>query len=131
MSFKHTASGFLKAALLLGFVVIGSIFASPAQAQEKASNDPKADYKTSLDSLSTLYKSEVERLEKKQQQSKELFQDGLISRLEFENGEKELADARAKVEQTAKEIATANQPTPEIALNALSDISGSNQAWSS
>jgi hypothetical protein len=72
---------FLKAVLLLGFVVIGSIYAGSAQAQEVPAKDPKAEYKTSLDSLSVLYKNDVDRLEKQQQQSKALYDDGLISRL--------------------------------------------------
>jgi soluble lytic murein transglycosylase-like protein len=77
--------------------------------------------------LSTLYKNEVERLEKRQQQSKELYDDGLISLVEFENGEKALADACAKVEQLTKEIAAASQPTaPEVALG----VAAAEAVWS-
>src|SRR5262249_5241895 len=47
--------------------------------------------------------------------------DGLISRVEFEKGEQALADARAKVEQVAKDIATANQPVPVIAAEELAN----------
>ncbi len=102
---------FSKAVLLLGFVVVGGFSAVSVRAQEVV-KDPKAELKTSLTDLSTLYKKEVERLEKRQQQSKELYNDGLISRVDFEKSDKELADARAKVEQVANEIATANQPAP-------------------
>ena len=93
LSFNVILSRFSKAVLLLGFVVMGAFFAVSVQAQEPA-KDPKAQLKSSLTDLSTLYKNEVERLEKRQQQSKELFNDGLISRVEFEKSEKELADAR-------------------------------------
>jgi soluble lytic murein transglycosylase-like protein len=110
-----------KAALLLGFVVIALISAAPAQAQESS-------LKSSLNDLSTLYQNEVQRLEKQQQQSKELFDDGLISRVEFEKGEKALADARAKVEQVASEIAAANKPAPVIAP--ISDLAASDRPWS-
>jgi soluble lytic murein transglycosylase-like protein len=110
-----------KAALLLGFVVIGLVLAVPAQAQQ-------SDLKTSLNDLSTLYQNEVQRLEKQQQQSKELYDDGLISRVEFEKGEKALADARAKVEQVASEIAAANKPAPVIAP--VSDLAASDRPWS-
>jgi len=110
-----------EAALLLGFVVIGLVLAVPAQAQQ-------SDLKTSLNDLSTLYQNEVQRLEKQQQQSKELYDDGLISRVEFEKGEKALADARAKVEQVASEIAAANKPAPVIAP--VSDLAASNLPWS-
>jgi len=123
-------SGFLKAVLLLGFVVFGSMFAGSVQAQETPANNPKADYKASLNSLSTLYQSKVEILEKQMQLSKQLYTDGLISRVEFENGEKALTDARAKVEQVASQIATANQPAPLIMPGETSDLTVSSQNWS-
>ena len=116
MVFRNIFAGFSKAALLLGFVVIGLLSAVPAKAQE-------SDLKAGLNDLSTAYQSEVQRLEKRQQQSKELFDDGLISRVEFENGEKSLADARAKVEQIANEIAAANKPAPVITPNLVSELS--------
>jgi len=116
--FRNIFAGFSKAALLLGFVVIGLVSAVPARAQE-------SDLKGSLSDLSTLYQNDVQRLEKRLQQSKELYDDGLISRVDVENGEKELADARAKVEQIANEIAAANKPAPvlasDTAVMALSD----------
>ena len=118
MTFSAIISGFQKAALLLGFVVIGLISAASVQAQEtSASTNPKTEIKSSLTDLSNLYKSEVERLEKRHAQSQQLFNDGLISRVELEKGDKELADARAKVEQVTKEIAAVNQPaslSPEV-----------------
>lgn len=117
MDFSNIFARFQKAALLLGFVVIGLFSAVPANAQ-----DAKAEIKTNLSELSTLYKNEVERLEKRQQQSKELYNDGLISRVEFENGEKALADARAKVEQVTQEIATASKPPTVIAAEIASGI---------
>ena len=117
--------------LLLGFVVIGSISAVPAQAQETSQTPQvaaKSDLKSSLTELQTLYQNEVQRLEKKQQESKTLYQDGLISRVEFENGEKALADARTKVEQVTNEIAVANQPMTVISANLMAE--SSNQVWS-
>lgn len=125
--------------------MFGFSAAAPAQAQQAAPSpvavgaapaapapkDAKAELKTSLSDLSALYQKEVERLEKRQQQSKELYDDGLISRVEFENGEKDLAAARAKVESVAKEIALANQPAP--VLSAMTDDgfgAPSNLAWS-
>ena len=130
MVLKSIFSGFLKAVLLLGFVVIGSMFASPVQAQETPANTAKADYKASLNSLATLYQNEVEKLEKQRQQSKPLYDDGLISRVEFENGENALAAARAKVDQVASEIATANQPAQLVTPGEISDLTVSSQNWS-
>ena len=127
LGFKYNFAGFSKAARLLGFVVLGLFLtASVAQAQEKPAAE--SELKTSLTALSTVYENEVKRLEKRQQDSKSLYDDGLISRNDFEKGEKELADARAKVEQVARDIAAANQPvatTPAIATGTFSS-----QEWS-
>ena len=128
MTLTAIFTGFRKAALLLVFVVIGVFSIASAQAQETASANPKSEIKSRLTDLSNLYKTEVERLEKRHQQSQQLFNDGLISRVDLEKGEKELADARAKVEQITKEIATADQPalTPEI----VSELAAAgNQVW--
>ena len=129
MALKCIPDCFSRVPTLLTFIVIGLFSVGSVSAQNVATADPKGDLKTSLSSLSTLYTQEVEHLEKQQQQSKALYQDGLISRVEFEKGEKALADARAKVDQVAKDIATANQPaviTGDLALN----MSASDLPWS-
>jgi soluble lytic murein transglycosylase-like protein len=130
--FTAIFSGFQKAALLLGFVVIGLFSAASAQGQATtpAAANPKTEITSKLTDLSNLYKSEVERLEKRYQQSQALYKDGLISRVDLEKGEKELGDARAKVEQIAKEIAAVNQPAqalPEVVSNL---VAAGNQVWS-
>jgi len=121
-------SRFLKTTFLLGIVIVGLLSAGPARGQDNGSSDPNIDYKTSLNALSTLYQNEVLRLEKRQQQSTDLFKDGLISRLDLENGEKALAEARAKVEAVAKQIAVANQPLSATIEAVASDFS--NRVWS-
>src|SRR6185369_14649694 len=131
LTFTAIITGFQKAALLLGFVVIGLISAASLQAQEASpSTNPKTEIKSSLTDLSNLYKTEVERLEKRHAQSQQLYNDGLISRVDLEKGEKELTDARAKVEQVTKEIAAVNQPAqglPEVVSNL---VAAGNQVWS-
>ena len=127
MIFRHIPAFFLKAALLLGFVVIALFSATSAQAQETAA---KADLKGSLNELLTGYETEVKRLEKRQQDSKALYTDGLISRVQFEADEKALADARAKVEQIARDIAAANQPAPVLPPNVGPGFVASNAVWS-
>jgi len=88
-------------------------------------------YKTSLNSLSTLYQTEVQKLEKQNDQFKGLYKDGLISRVELEANDKSLADARAKVEEVARQIADANKPAPVItAAQASASLGVSNQVWS-
>ena len=130
MIFSAFINGFRKAALLLGFVVIGVSSAASIQAQAPPAANPKTEINSSLTELSTMYKSNVERLEKRHEQSQQLYNDGLISRVDLEKGEKELADARAKVEQITKEIAAVNQPaslTPEI----VSELAAAgDQFWS-
>lgn len=133
LGLKNIRGGFSKAALLLGFVAFALIWAAPAAnaQQPAASNDSKTALKTSLGELSTVYQNEVQRLEKRQQQSKELYEDGLISRMEFENGEKALVEARAKVEAVAKEIADANRPAPVNAPGVGLESTWSDRVWSS
>jgi soluble lytic murein transglycosylase-like protein len=104
-------------ALLLGISLFLGSSAPSVSAQTVASTatpvaatDAKTELKASLTALSTLYQNEVTKLEEKQKQTKDLYDDGLISRNEFETGEKALADARAKVEEVAKQIEEANKP---------------------
>lgn len=129
MVFRNIFNRFSKAVLLPGFVVFGLFSAAPAQTPSPVVKDVKAELKTSLNDLSTLYQNEVQRLEKQQEQLKALYADGLISRVEFENGEKALADARAKVEQVTNEIAAANAPAPVLTPNAMTDPSMSSAIW--
>lgn len=119
--------------LLPGFVVFGLFSAVPAQEQQAATiAEAKTDVKTNLNELSALYQTDVERLEKRHLQSKELFDDGLISRVDFEKDEKALSDARAKVEAVARQIAEANKPAPALEATNVDTVIGamSNLAWS-
>ena len=102
----------------------------PSQSPAKGSTDAKSELKSSLSALSDLYQTEVKKLEEKQKQSKVLFDDGLISRNEFENGEKSLADARAKVEEVTRQIAEANKPASIVSAEFVADANGSPIAWS-
>ena len=84
-------------------------------------------YKSTLTALLTLYQAEVQRLEQKNNQSKELYKDGLISRVELESSDRALADARARVDETARQIAAADQPAP--ATNLSTELAASDHAW--
>ena len=72
-------------------------------------------HKSTLETLAALYQNEVQKLEKKNAEAKALYTDGLIARVEMESSEKALADARAKVEDVARQIAEANKPTTPVA----------------
>jgi len=127
---KYIPACFSRIAMLLTVIAIGLLLPASLSAQRAVAQDPKSELKTSLNSLSTLYQQEVERLERHQKQSKELYDSGLISRVEFENGEKALADARAKVEQAARDIAAANQPAPNLTLDVSAGLPFSDRPWS-
>lgn len=96
---------------------------------EKTATTSEGDYKTSLNSLSTLYQNDVQKIEQKNSQAKELFKDGLISRVEMEASEKALADARARVEEVGRQIAEANKPAPTMSATAP-NLTASNHSWS-
>jgi len=106
-----------------------------APASRSAAKDGKANaadsYKESLNSLSSLYQTEVQKLEKQNEQLKALFKDGLVARVDVDASDKSLADVRAKVEDVARQIAEANKPAPAIApLDAAANLVAGNQAWS-
>jgi soluble lytic murein transglycosylase-like protein len=128
LAFRAIFTRFSQAALLLGFFVLTLPVAASAQGTVN-SEDPKTTYKNSLSALSSLYQNEVEKLEKRQQQSKALYGDGLISRNDFESGEKALADARAKLEQIAKDIEAANKPATAVAAELDSALIASTVPW--
>ena len=86
------------------------------------------DFKSSLATLSALYENDVQRLEKQNNQSKELYNEGLISRVELEGSNKALVDARARVEEIGKQIAVANQPAARTE-NVVSELAASEHVW--
>jgi soluble lytic murein transglycosylase-like protein len=101
------------------------ILTGPASTPVRKSNDStaagasngsngSADYKTTLNNLEALYQREVQRLEQQNTQAKGLYSDGLISRVEMEKSDKDLADARAKVDEARNQIAAANKPAPIV-----------------
>jgi len=100
----------------------------PAGLDQPSAVISSGDYKNSLNSLATLYQNEVPRLEKQNATSKDLYKDGLISRVEMETSNKTLADARAKVEEIEKQIADANKPAPIAVADSNSSIA-LNNSW--
>ena len=87
-----------------------------------------SDYEKTLNDLQTLCEREVQKLEQQNNQAKELYRDGLIARVEMEKSDKELADARTRVEQARNQIAAANKAVT-LVLSASPDFA-SNAAWS-
>jgi len=100
---------------------------SATKSNESTANG-SSDYEKTLNDLQTLYEREVQKLEQQNNQAKELYRDGLIARVEMEKSDKELADARTRVEQARNQIAAANQAVT-LVLSASPDFA-SNAAWS-
>jgi len=131
-SSRNPVNIFVRLTVLLAVMVI---FTASAAAQDNkksatASADASAavsDYKSSLSALQKLYQNEVQRIETQNGKLKDLYTQGIIARVEMDKSDKELADARAKVEEVAKQIAEANKP-PAILQIAAND-SVSNQNW--
>jgi soluble lytic murein transglycosylase-like protein len=99
--------------------------AAAAQQQTPApANDPESfkkdyikaaeEYKTSLQELAASYEGSLKKQTEKHETLKGLYTDGLIARREFEESEKALAEAGAKVEDVRREMASVEQ-TLEVA----------------
>ncbi len=105
--------------------------AAPAKSDASAKAASPADsYKESLKSLSALYENEVQKLEKQNDQLKALLKDGLVARVEVETSDKALADARAKVQDVARQIAEANKAVSVVTAVDTNALAANNQAWS-
>jgi hypothetical protein len=87
------------------------------------------DFKKSLSDLQTLYERQVQKLEQQNTQIKALFHDGLVSRVDIEKSDKELAGARAKVEEARNQITEANKPAPVLPI-ASGNLAVSTAVWS-
>lgn len=102
----------------------------PAKTDTPANASPADSYKASLKSLSALYENEVQKLAKQNDQLKALLKDGLVARVEVETSDKALADARAKVQDVARQIAEANKPVSVVTAVDANALAANNQAWS-
>lgn len=90
----------MKRVLLI--LVVCFLVANSVNAQSGASQE-----------LLQLQEAEVTKLTASTEDLRPLYEDGLIARVEFEKAEKELADAKAKVEETRLAIANAEKLAAE------------------
>jgi soluble lytic murein transglycosylase-like protein len=91
--------------------------------------NPTNDYKKNLSDLQALYEREVQRLEEQNNKIEGLYRDGLIARVDAEKSDKDLADARAKVEEARNQLAEASKPAPLMAAASANPVL-SDGAWS-
>ncbi|HEV7860730.1 MAG TPA: lytic transglycosylase domain-containing protein [Pyrinomonadaceae bacterium] len=83
----------------------------PADSPAKLKDDfikATEEYKTSLKDLIASYQSEVQKQSERAEKLKALYDDGLISRREFEESENGIAEARVKVEEAKNQLAAAD-----------------------
>jgi soluble lytic murein transglycosylase-like protein len=101
----------------------------PAQTKETAvAASPAPDYKKTLGDLAALYERDVQKLADQNTKLKALYTEGLISRVDMEKNDQELADARGRVEEARRQIAEANKPAPVLEVAAASKLI-SNAFW--
>jgi soluble lytic murein transglycosylase-like protein len=83
----------------------------PADSPAKLKDDfikATEEYKTSLKDLIASYQSEVQRQSEQSEKLKALYNDGLISRREFEESQNGIAAAHVKVEEAKNQLAAAD-----------------------
>jgi soluble lytic murein transglycosylase-like protein len=96
------------------------------------------DYKANLQTLLVLYENDVKKLSERSAKWKELYTDGLISRLEYEKTTNDITAAQIKVDEVRKQMTSAEmtiagarrQPQPDELRNAeMAAFSGTAPAW--
>ncbi len=80
----------------------------------KATNE----YKASLEKLRSSYEKDVTKAEARLATSKDLFEQGLMSRKDLEASERAVADAKGKVNETAQRMTTADAQIASTLLEA-------------
>lgn len=73
-----------------------------------------SEYKASLTKLLTIYEGNVKKTEEKLELSRKLLAEGLISRLQVEENERALAADKAKVEETRRQMTSADEQVANI-----------------
>jgi soluble lytic murein transglycosylase-like protein len=112
--------------LLIALLAFGTSAIAQTAPETPTSTDTKA-YTDSLKQLSALYEQEVEKLTQENAKLKQLYTEGLISRVDMEASGRSLEEAKARVEATQKQIAEANLK-PDIAA-ATSMATATNESW--
>jgi hypothetical protein len=77
--------------------------------------------KTSLEKLQALYEKDVKRAEERLAQSRELFNQGLISKVQLSESETALALANDKVTETKRQLSTADTQIANTLLEAQAE----------
>jgi hypothetical protein len=110
----------------IGFILTAICLLAPASdawAQnirlEKAATDvaaATANYRAALERVLTLYERELARRNEMTELRQDLFERGVLSRREFEDGQRAVADAQKNVDDTRQAIAEADRMMTEARL---------------
>lgn len=76
------------------------------------------DYKKNLEKLQASYEREVKQAEEKSAKLKELYQQGLISRRDFEEGEQAVTNAKARIAEVQSRIREADAQVAQMMVEA-------------
>jgi soluble lytic murein transglycosylase-like protein len=96
------------------------------------------DYKASLQKLLALYENDLKKQTERSAKWKELYEEGLISRREYETTTRDITEAQIKVDGVRKQIATAEiamteamrQPQPDELRNVeMATVSQTAPSW--
>jgi uncharacterized protein (UPF0147 family) len=79
------------------------------------------EYKASLGKLLPFYENDVKRAEEKLEQSKKLLAEGLIARTQVEENERALAVAKEKINETNRQMASAESQIAGVLVEAAAD----------
>ena len=79
------------------------------------------DYKASLEKLVPLYEAEVKRAEDKLAVSQKLLAEGLIPRTQVEENQRTLAEAKQKVAETRRQMASADDQIASVLVENAAD----------
>ena len=79
------------------------------------------DYKASLEKLAPLYEAEVKRAEDKLAVSQKLLAEGLIPRTQVEENQRTLAEAKQKVAETRRQMASADDQIASVLVENAAD----------
>jgi hypothetical protein len=79
------------------------------------------EYKASLGKLLPFYENELKRAEEKLEQSKKLFEEGLIARNQVEENERALVLAQEKMNETNRQMANAEAQIASVLVETAAD----------
>ncbi len=140
LGLRH-ACGWLRRSLAMSFLVFTLLFSLVgANAQKRKAAGPKnqpanelaklredfvnktKEYKASLEKLITIYEQSVRKAEEQARQANELYNQGLISKIQLGESEAAVANAKDKVNEKRREMATADSQIAETLLEAKAEI---------